>query len=414
MNHVENTLIKVLGLVYGGYSSHTARVLEIAKALRETGRYSVLFSGSGPFMKLVEQEGFEWVETPTIPLEKLLEGERKDGLFGYYDSDTVNKQYEIEFSLLKQYAPDIIIRDEFRDIAALTAKVAGVYDVYLKQANMSPYYYFRFLPKNLSWIEKTDESMDEKGINRLMRAVRTEFSKYLHEKAKNLGFTLDLNSVAGVEPDLTLIPDSEYLFSLTGIPDSYKYIGPLMVRQKQSPPEWKDQFSASQKIRILITGGTTNMFDYMRLYQDAFSGGDYCVAMFTVNSDCPQDFFHGEFRISDVLNSADLFITHGGLGSTYMGLLSGTPMIAVYSHVEQQTNAYEIQNLGIGTGLDASTVTALELRKAADNIVKDRRFSRRSKKVAEILSEEESALTLAVQYISDGYDNFVKTRRVID
>ena len=56
----------LLGLVHGEYTSHTIRVVEIAKALRETGDFDILFSGNGPEMRFVDEAGFDWVETKTV------------------------------------------------------------------------------------------------------------------------------------------------------------------------------------------------------------------------------------------------------------------------------------------------------------------------------------------------------------
>ena len=63
--------IRVLGLIQEDCSSHTIRVLEIAKAMRETGDYEILFSGQGPYMKLVENAGFKWTETRGLDRETI-------------------------------------------------------------------------------------------------------------------------------------------------------------------------------------------------------------------------------------------------------------------------------------------------------------------------------------------------------
>ena len=63
--------LKVLALVHGQMSSHTVRVLAIAKALRQTNQYEIIFSGNGPYMKLVEEAGFEWIKTELVSKEEL-------------------------------------------------------------------------------------------------------------------------------------------------------------------------------------------------------------------------------------------------------------------------------------------------------------------------------------------------------
>ena len=59
--------IKVMGLVHGELMTHTVRIVSIAKALRKSGNYDIVFSGNGPYMSLVEDAGFDWIQTSTIP-----------------------------------------------------------------------------------------------------------------------------------------------------------------------------------------------------------------------------------------------------------------------------------------------------------------------------------------------------------
>ncbi|WP_035853321.1 macrolide family glycosyltransferase [Cryptosporangium arvum] len=65
-----------------------------------------------------------------------------------------------------------------------------------------------------------------------------------------------------------------------------------------------------------------------------------------------------------VLEQADAFLTHAGMGGSSEGLYCGTPMIAAPQAADQFTNADQLAALGVGRVVDSATVTAAELRAA--------------------------------------------------
>ena len=91
----------LLALVHGEWASHTVRALEVAKALRETNEYDITFSGSGEYMdKFVRSAGFDYIETPTLPKEKIYDTitmKLSPRVFSFEDAE---KYYQVESELL--------------------------------------------------------------------------------------------------------------------------------------------------------------------------------------------------------------------------------------------------------------------------------------------------------------------------
>ncbi|GAA2556887.1 glycosyltransferase [Winogradskya consettensis] len=63
-----------------------------------------------------------------------------------------------------------------------------------------------------------------------------------------------------------------------------------------------------------------------------------------------------------VLEQADAFVTHAGMGGSSEGLYCGTPMIAVPQAADQFANAEQLAALGVARVVASATVTAAELR----------------------------------------------------
>ena len=227
--------LKVLGLVHGEFSSHTVRVLEIAKTLREKG-YDISFSGQGNQMSNVEKQGFRVVETRTVPGSEVLKGIEGKLFPVIFHRENIEYFFKEEDELLRREKPDMIIRDSFRELAGIASKQYGIYDVSIQQANLSQHYHADFRPRNVPWpLSLLPEDKVIKvpftDIPVLIRLgelfFRRKMSRWLHDKVKSLGLELDKRCYEGVKADLILIPDSPLLFPFENTTDNYKFIGPV-------------------------------------------------------------------------------------------------------------------------------------------------------------------------------------------
>ncbi|MCX4472360.1 glycosyl transferase [Micromonospora sp. NBC_01655] len=77
-----------------------------------------------------------------------------------------------------------------------------------------------------------------------------------------------------------------------------------------------------------------------------------------------------------VLEQADAFVTHAGMGGSSEGLFNGVPMIAVPQAAEQFSNADRLVELGVARRIDTSQATAVTLRTALSELVADAEVSR--------------------------------------
>lgn len=79
-----------------------------------------------------------------------------------------------------------------------------------------------------------------------------------------------------------------------------------------------------------------------------------------------------------ILEQADAFITHAGMGSSGEGLYCGVPMIAVPQSAEQPMNADRLVELGVARRIDTADATAEVLRSALTELTTDGEVARRA------------------------------------
>ncbi|MFE7507840.1 macrolide family glycosyltransferase [Promicromonospora sp. NPDC057488] len=72
-----------------------------------------------------------------------------------------------------------------------------------------------------------------------------------------------------------------------------------------------------------------------------------------------------------ILDQADAFVTHAGMGGCGEGLLAGVPMIAVPQGAEQFMNADRLVELGVARRVDTADATAEVLRATLHDLVTD-------------------------------------------
>lgn len=89
-----------------------------------------------------------------------------------------------------------------------------------------------------------------------------------------------------------------------------------------------------------------------------------------------------------ILEQADAFVTHAGMGGSSEGLCTGVPMIAVPQGAEQYANADQLVNLGVARRIDTADATPEALRTALLELTADPEVGRRTAQLrAQLLAE---------------------------
>ncbi|WP_324616763.1 macrolide family glycosyltransferase [Streptomyces albus] len=101
-----------------------------------------------------------------------------------------------------------------------------------------------------------------------------------------------------------------------------------------------------------------------------------------------------------ILEQADAFVTHAGMGGSAEGLLTGTPMIAVPQGAEQFDNADRLVELGVARRVDTEEATPQLLREALFVLADDPEVARRAAELSE-RSRAEGGTRRAVQLIEE-------------
>ncbi len=161
--------------------------------------------------------------------------------------------------------------------------------------------------------------------------------------------------------------------------DSYLYVGPTIDTGRHEEP-MSIHKQPDQKL-IYIAVGTLYRAN-VKLFQacmEAFADPRYVVIMSVGKAveleslgQIPDNFTVAQFTPQlQILQEADLFISHGGMNSINEAVTYSVPMIVVPNTIEQSINAARIEQLQCGIYLDQTQLSVETLRASVARILTD-------------------------------------------
>ncbi len=225
-----------------------------------------------------------------------------------------------------------------------------------------------------------NEFIDSKGPLSIFKHkwIARAFTK---DVAKNISLKMDnwLDEIVYNPPKLNLVYTlREYQPYEEEFPnEQYKFLGPSIYPRQKTDFD----FVKSERPVVYISLGTVikGAVSFFQSCIEAFRGESIDVIM-SVGPKCdmrklkkiPSNVHvYKSVPQLEVLNMADVFITHGGMNSVSESLVYGTPMVVIPFSSDQPINAGCIEKLGVGKKLEYSTINKKVLKDTVFEILSD-------------------------------------------
>ncbi|MFC0216554.1 macrolide family glycosyltransferase [Paenibacillus chartarius] len=232
---------------------------------------------------------------------------------------------------------------------------------------------------------QTKESFD-KTLEPFFTEVPAEIVKPIADTFQNLTalakirFDVEIHSPYEVfcnPAPLTIVYTTrEFQPDGTSFGQTYKFVGPSISSRFTKESFDFPAIKGTNPTYISLGTVFNQSIDFYRLCFEAFGNTDQTIVMSVGNrvqisdlGDIPQNFIVKNYvPQTDVLQYAQLFITHGGMNSTHEALYYGVPLIVIPQSADQPIIAGQVAAIGAGISLQRQSLTANRLREAADHV----------------------------------------------
>ncbi|MGW6241627.1 macrolide family glycosyltransferase [Streptomyces sp. NPDC055094] len=215
-------------------------------------------------------------------------------------------------------------------------------------------------------------------------AYRTRFTRWLDECGAS---TTDMDAFCGRPArTLALIPRAMQPHADQVDTDTVTFVGPCHGARADEGG-WTRPADAENVLLISLGSAYTRRPEFYRQCLAAYGDlpGWHVVLQIGKYTD-PRDLgdippnveVHSWVPQLAILEQADAFVTHAGMGGSGEGLLTGVPMIAVPQGAEQFANADRLVELGVARRVDTADATAETLLTTLRELVADPEVGHRS------------------------------------
>ncbi|EJQ06385.1 glycosyl transferase [Bacillus cereus] len=194
--------------------------------------------------------------------------------------------------------------------------------------------------------------------------------------------------------DITIVYTSkEYQPRSEVFDQSYKFVGPSIATRKEVG-SFPTEDLKNEKVIFISMGTVFN--EQPALYEkcfEAFKDVDATVVLVVgkkINisqfENIPKNFkLYNYVPQLEVLQHADVFVTHGGMNSSSEALYYGVPLVVIPVTGDQPFVAKRLTEVGAGIRLNRNELTSQLLRETVKKVMDDVTFKENSRKVGESL-----------------------------
>lgn len=380
--------MKTIIFAAAGYNlAETGRMLEIAGACRN--KFNIIFiSYGGQYESLIEDHGFSLRKmSPRLTQKQLdhvrlaLSGETLNTV-GYFTAEEMEPRVKKEIELFKEIKPACVLTGWCQSVL-ISTRAAEIPLVNVLHSTSVTEYYKAGLQ---SWPDRTNFRflhwfMSEEKMNKMISKLVLKLKipvKPFNVLCKKYGLKGFQNFIELLEGDYTLLADIPEWVGFDEIRPNLRYIGPLAYKSTQEIPSEIDSLPSDRPI-VYFAMGSSGKPELIKKIIEGFSGKPYSVIapveahIKELDVKIPPNVTVTGFLPAHKVNPmADISVIHGGQNTVMQACLSGTPIVGIGMHPEQQANLDACVRKGFAIRLNKKRATASDVLDSINQLLNDR------------------------------------------
>jgi UDP:flavonoid glycosyltransferase YjiC (YdhE family) len=381
--------MKKLVFAVAGYNlAETGRMIEIARAARK--HFDVVFASyGGQFEQLIEAEGFHLERmSPRLGQEELarlrvvLSGETLNTV-GYLSAKQLAVRVPNEIGFFQEVKPAAVLTGWCLSVT-ISARAAAIPFVNVLHSTSVREYYEAGLQSwpdrsnfaFVRWLFRNDEVRMNRWTSKLVLKLATPVKAY-NAVGSTYGLPRFENFIDLIEGDHTLLADIPEWVGFREVRPTLHYIGPLPARIDRPIPAQVTSIPRDKPI-VYFAMGSSGKPALVAEILAGFRNKPYRVIapvkshLEQMTVDIPENVVvTGLLPAHEVNPMADISVIHGGQNTVMNACLSGTPIVGVGMHPEQQANLDACVRKGFAIRLNKKRASAPDVLAAIDRLLHD-------------------------------------------
>jgi hypothetical protein len=379
--------MKTLIFAVAGYNlAETGRMLEIAQACKD--KFKIIFiSYGGQYEHYIEEVGFKLkkmeprlTEGQLHHVRKALSGETLNTV-GYFTAKEMEPRIENELKLFKEIKPACVLTGWCQSVLISTRAGQVPFVNVLHSTSITEYYQAGLQ----SWPDRSNFPFlrwffSEEKLNRWVSNLVLKMklpAKPFNTLAEKYGLTKFNNFIEVIEGDYTLLADIPEWIGFSEIRSNVHYIGPLPFRLNGGIPSEIIEMPKDKPIVYFAMGSSGKPKIIAEIIQ-GFKNKPYQVIapvkahIENLDIQIPTNVVVTGFIPAHKVNPmADISVIHGGQNTVMQACLSGTCIVGIGMHPEQQANLDACVRKGFAIRLSKKKVTTSVVLDAIDRLLSD-------------------------------------------
>jgi MGT family glycosyltransferase len=399
--------------------SETLRSICIAEELKKMGNHPII-GGSGKYEYLIHDSQLDHYHLDEVPLSRITYLENDKGSMSFYSLDECRKYVSQRVECVHKLKPDMIVLGGLSFLTKMASRITGVpscsvvsssiYDFYFEH-KLAPYSdQLRFPGSGLipeKWLRAFANWYfpRSKMFLRTYNKVLKEYDAPLFKRFIDM-FHGDLKLASDVKEIIPVPPEQ--------LPDDVKFVGPILPylssEVSREIPEEIEKI-LQDKPMVYFSIGSTGSKDVYKIAVKAFKDKPYSIILTTLGQiskeelgDIPAnvsvfDILHPE-KVNAINATADVVVCHGGQGTLYTALASGTPIVGIPQQYEQECNVDLIVRKKLGVKLSYRNLRAKDIIRGIERILSDPEYSKNAREMQGIIRKYNGAKSSAMEIAS--------------
>lgn len=284
-----------------------------------------------------------------------------------YDTATLSRYVEDDLALFAAVKPDLVIGD-FRLSLAVSAPLARVPYAAVVNAYWSPYADIAYPVPDLPFTHLTGLAVGQKLFDLARPLAFALHARPLNQVRRRYGLApLDADlRYAYTWGDYTLYADIPELVPMRLLPDTHRFIGPVLWSAQTPLPSWWEDLPEDKPV-VFLTPGSSGRADLLPLALRALARLPVTIIAASAGQpvlpEPPVNAYIADYLpMQAAARRASLLISNGGSLTAYQALACGVPVIGLCTNMDQLLNMGSLERLGAGVAMRAGTLGAGKLQ----------------------------------------------------